>query len=84
MATDEGNHRPPGERASPDWPSLHRIAVAQVDCDELGRAYYRKRLNRGKPKTEALRALERLARIVFQTLKDNPTTATASRLAAAA
>lgn len=65
--------------------ALHRIAVTQVRLDGVGREYYRKRLASGDSTTEALRALKRrLARIVFQTLKNNPSTTSATRLAAAA
>jgi transposase len=65
--------------------ALHRIAVTQIGRDGLGRAYYDKRLGAGDSKTEALRALKRrLARVVFQTLKNNPSTASAAGLAPAA
>lgn len=65
--------------------ALHRIAVTQVRLDDLGRAYYRKRLDAGDSTTEALRALKRrLARVVFQTLKNNPSTTAATGLAAVA
>jgi transposase len=65
--------------------ALHRIAVTQIGRDTLGRAYYRKRLAAGDAKTEALRALKRrLARVVFNTLKNNPSTAAATCLPAAA
>jgi transposase len=47
----------------------HRIAVTQIRLDGLGQAYYRKRLNAGASKPEALRSLKRrLARIVFHHL----------------
>jgi len=65
--------------------ALHRIALTQIQRDGLGRAYYDKRIATGDSKTEALRCLKRrLARVVFNTLKNNPSTATASDLAAAA
>jgi transposase len=65
--------------------ALHRIAVTQIRSDGLGRAYYRKRLDAGDSKTEALRVLKRrLARVVFQTLKNNPSTTSATGLAPAA
>ncbi len=65
--------------------ALHRIAVTQIRLDGLGREYYRKRLAAGDSTTEALRALKRrLARIVFNTLKNNPSTATATQHPAAA
>lgn len=65
--------------------ALHRIAVTQIRLDGLGRAYYRKRLDAGDSTTEALRALKRrLARIVFQTLKNNPSTVSGTGLPAAA
>jgi transposase len=47
----------------------HRIAVTQIRLDGLGQASYRKRLNAGASKPEALRSLKRrLARIVFHHL----------------
>lgn len=65
--------------------ALHRIAVTQIRLDGLGREYYRKRLAAGDSTTEALRALKRrLARVVFNILKNNPSTASATGLAAAA
>ena len=65
--------------------ALHRIAVTQIRLDGLGRDYYRKRLAAGDSTTEALRALKRrLARVVYQTLKNNPSTAAQALLAAAA
>lgn len=65
--------------------ALHRIAVTQIGRDTLGRVYYRKRLATGDSETEALRALKRrLARVVFNTLKNNPSTATATQHPAAA
>jgi transposase len=65
--------------------ALHRIAVTQIRLDGLGREYYRKRLAAGDSTTEALRALKRrLARVVFNTLKNNPSTGVATGLAAAA
>lgn len=65
--------------------ALHRIAVTQIRLDGLGRAYYQKRIAAGDTTTEALRALKRrLARVVFNTLKNNPSTTAAPNLAAAA
>jgi transposase len=65
--------------------ALHRIAVTQIGRDTLGRTYYRKRLAAGDSETEALRALKRrLARVVFNTLKNNPSTATETCAPAAA
>ena len=65
--------------------ALHRIAVTQIRLDGIGRAYYRKRLDTGDSTTEALRCLKRrLARTVYNTLKNNPSTAAATPLAAAA
>jgi len=65
--------------------ALHRIAVTQLRLGGLGRAYYDKRLAAGDTSTEALRALKRrLARTVFNTLKNNPSTTSATGLAAAA
>jgi transposase len=65
--------------------ALHRIAITQIRLGGLGKAYYDKRINAGDSSTEALRALKRrLARVVFQTLKNNPSTTTVAGLAAAA
>lgn len=65
--------------------ALHRIAVTQLQRPGLGRTYYDKRIAAGDSKTEAIRVLKRrLARVVFQTLKNNPSTTTATGLAAAA
>jgi transposase len=65
--------------------ALHRIAVTQIRLDGLGKAYYTKRLQAGDSKTEALRCLKRrLARVVFNTLKNNPSSVAATGLAAAA
>jgi transposase len=49
--------------------ALHRIAITQIRLDGLGQAYYRKRIDAGDSKTEALRCLKRrLARVVFHHL----------------
>lgn len=65
--------------------ALHRIAVTQVRLGGLGRAYYDKRLAAGDTTTEALRRLKRrLARVVYNTLKNNQSTAAAPAYAAAA
>jgi transposase len=49
--------------------ALHRIAITQIRLDGLGTAYYRKRLDAGASKPEALRSLKRrLARVVFHHL----------------
>lgn len=65
--------------------ALHRIAVTQIRLDGLGHEYYRKRLAAGDSTTEALRALKRrLARVVFNTLKNNPSTASTTGPAVAA
>lgn len=49
--------------------AMHRIAVTQIRLDTLGRTYYRKRLDNGDSKVEALRCLKRrLCRIVFNAL----------------
>ena len=51
--------------------ALHRIAVTQIRLDGLGRVYYQRRRENGDTTMEALRALKRrLARIVFNLLKD--------------
>lgn len=65
--------------------ALHRIAITQLQRPGLGRTYYEKRLAGGDSKTEALRCLKRrLARVVFQTLKNNPSTTVGTCLPAAA
>jgi transposase len=65
--------------------ALHRIAVTQIRLAGLGKAYYDHRKAGGDSSTEALRALKRrLARTVFNTLKNNPSTAAATGLADAA
>lgn len=65
--------------------ALHRIAVTQIRLGGLGKAYYDKRITAGDSSTEALRALKRrLARVVFNTLKNNPSTAAKPHRAAAA
>jgi transposase len=51
----------------------------------LGKAYYEKKLNEGKSKTEALRGLKRrLARVVFQHLTTDHNNRQAPALPAAA
>jgi len=65
--------------------ALHRIAITQVRLGGMGRAYYDKRLTAGDTRTEALRCLKRrLARVVFNTLKNDHSTAAAPAYAAAA
>lgn len=65
--------------------ALHRIALTQIQRDGIGRGYYEKRLAMGDSKTEALRCLKRrLARVVFNILKNNPSSLAASELPAAA
>jgi transposase len=65
--------------------ALHRIAITQIRLGGLGKAYYDKRISDGDTKPEAIRALKRrLARVVFQTLKNHPSTAAATGLATAA
>ena len=64
--------------------ALHRIAITQLRCHEPAQAYYAKRLAAGDTRTEAIRRLKRrLARTVFNTLKNNPSTATGTLPAAA-
>ncbi|HWF30192.1 MAG TPA: IS110 family transposase [Mycobacterium sp.] len=49
--------------------ALHRIAVTQIRLEGLGRTYYRRRLDAGSSRPEALRCLKRrLARVVFHHL----------------
>lgn len=65
--------------------ALHRMAVTQIQREGIGRTYYDKRIDAGDTKTEALRCLKRrLARVVFNTLKNNPSTAAAPTHSAAA
>ncbi len=59
--------------------ALHRIAITQARLDGLGKVYYQRRRAQGDTTMEALRALKRrLARIVYNLLRDTPTTATAT------
>lgn len=59
--------------------ALHRIAVTQIRLDGLGRTYYQRRRAQGDTTMEALRALKRrLARVVFNLLRNTPTTAAAT------
>ena len=59
--------------------ALHRIAVTQTRLDGLGKVYYQRRRSQGDTTMEALRALKRrLARVVFNLLRDTPTTAAAT------
>jgi transposase len=65
--------------------ALHRIAVTQLQRPGPGRTYYEKRLAAGDSTTEALRCLKRrLARTVFNTLRNDPSNAVATGLATAA
>jgi transposase len=65
--------------------AFHRIALTQIRLDGPGRAYYEKRLAAGDSTTEALRCLKRrLARVVFNTLKNDPSTTAAPLLTTAA
>ncbi len=65
--------------------AFHRIAITQVQRPGPGRAYYEKRLDAGDSKTEALRCLKRrIARTVYQTLKNTTSTPTEALLPAAA
>ena len=64
--------------------ALHRIAITQLRCHEPAKAYYAKRLAAGDTRTEAIRRLKRrLARTIFNTLKNNPSSATGTLPAAA-
>jgi transposase len=64
--------------------ALHRIAITQLRCHEPAKAYYAKRLAAGDTRPEAIRRLKRrLARIVFNSLKNTPSTATGTLPAAA-
>lgn len=65
--------------------ALHRIAVTQLQRPGLGRTYYDKRIAAGDSTTEALRCLKRrLARTVFNTLRDQPSTTAGAALPTAA
>lgn len=61
--------------------ALHRIAITQIRLDGLGQSYYRKRLDNGDSKPEAIRCLKRrLARITFNALHaDQNTHATTTK-----
>jgi transposase len=49
--------------------ALHIIAIAQIRHDSAGRAYYQRKLDEGKTKKEALRALKRrIADAVYRAL----------------
>ncbi len=64
--------------------ALHRIAITQLRCHEPAKAYYAKRLAAGDTRTEAIRRLKRrLARTIFNTLKNNPSSAAGTLPAAA-
>jgi transposase len=65
--------------------ALHRIAVTQIRLKGEGRAYYEKRIAAGDSTSEALRCLKRrLARVVYQTLKNNPSSTARDLLPTAA
>jgi transposase len=65
--------------------ALHRIAVTQLQRPGEGRTYYEKRLAAGDSTTEALRCLKRrLARVVYQILKNTTSTPAQTCLPAAA
>ncbi len=65
--------------------AFHRIAITQIQRAGAGRAYYEKRLAAGDSKTEALRCLKRrIARTVYQTLKNTTSTPAQTPLPAAA
>jgi transposase len=56
--------------------ALHRIAVTQIRCLDSGKAYYAERVAAGDTRPEAIRRLKRrLARTVFDALKNNPSSA---------
>lgn len=58
--------------------ALHRIAVTQIRLQGHGRIYYQRRRAQGDSTMDALRALKRrLARVVFNLLRETPTTAAA-------
>jgi len=59
--------------------AVHRIAVTQIRMDGLGRTYYEKKKAEGRSTPEALRCLKRrLARVVFNALKTDNDTVTAT------
>ena len=65
--------------------ALHRIAITQIRLDGLGSAYYRRRLQGGDSRPEALRCLKRqLSRIVYHCLKTDHQATPATRPATAA
>ena len=52
--------------------ALHIIAIAQIRHDTPGRAYYLRKIDEGKSKKEALRALKRrVADAVYRALADD-------------
>ena len=65
--------------------ALHRIAITQLRCHAPAQAYYAKRLAAGDTRTEAIRRLKRrLARVVYQILKNTTSTPAKTLLPAAA
>ncbi len=49
--------------------ALHVIAMAQISHDSLGRVYYDRKIDEGKTKKEAMRALKRrVADVVYRAL----------------
>lgn len=52
--------------------ALHRIAATQIRLDGPGRAYYQKRREAGDKPSKAIRALKRrLARVIYNRLRDD-------------
>jgi transposase len=48
---------------------MHMIAVCQARSDPRGKAYYRKKLDEGKSRREAMRCLKRrISDVVFKAL----------------
>jgi transposase len=65
--------------------ALHRVAVTQLRYHQPAKAYYAKRLAAGDTRTEAIRRLKRrLARTIYNTLRNNPSTASGTATPAAA
>lgn len=65
--------------------AVHRIAITQMRTHDDARAFMERKMNDGKTKTEALRALKRrLSDVVYRALQTDAQAATATCLAQAA
>jgi hypothetical protein len=53
-----------------DYHALHIVAICQIRYDTPGRAYYLRKLEEGKTKKEAIRALKRrLSDVIYRQLR---------------